>query len=219
MDHTAHDTGHSERVIGYINRIVDLMEERGETFSRSEIRLLYMASWLHDIGNLKKGNRSNHARESCKMIERLGTKYLHLDHLEDPLLFVVRAHQSSYEITKVPETPQRFENDVIRLRLIASVFRLADSCDMGSSRAHQLVYFVLKEDVRESAKKHWVANSAIISVDLDPKRKAIVVTVSSRRKTSFLTGQFEEDFAMIRPYLGQSFPLKTVIIDKAVKYR
>ncbi len=54
MNLTLHDAKHSERVIENVNRLMDIMEDAN--LNETEIEILYIAAWYHDIGLLKAHN-------------------------------------------------------------------------------------------------------------------------------------------------------------------
>ena len=209
-NHTAHDVNHSEHVIEFLNRLVDIANMH-EELSQTEIRLLYLAAWLHDIGNLRKCGRRNHSRESCRMIEELDERYLKLGSMREPLKFIIKYHQSHLNLSEVPRKESRISGDRIRLRLLCAIFRLADACHMGPDRASEVVYSLLKTDKEfAKGKKYWDGNRAIASVDFDLGQSAIVIHVFSKRNSRFIVKDFKEEFDRVGKYLRDYIPIDRI---------
>lgn len=221
-DYTAHDIHHSERVIEYVNLIIDVMEKNGATFSEYEMKLLYVSGWLHDIGNLKKGARNNHAEESCRMLKKLRSHGTVSRYLLHALEFIIGYHQSNMDLSRIPDAPVYIERDKVRLRLLAAIFRLADNCDMGFERADPMAYLLLKEDFNRTAQKHWEANHSIQSVQMDARNHRIIITIAPQRgsakKAAFLIKKFKKEFKIIKPFLGAKFTIDNVEDVRAPRY-
>ena len=213
-DLTAHGIGHSVAVIKNLNQLIDIMIGGGFELSQTEIRLLYCAAWLHDIGNLTCKDKKVHALESCKLLERLETKYAFLGDLQTPLEFIVKYHSSKYDLSEVPEKPMHYQGEQIRLQLLCPLFRLADACHIGEDRAYRLVYFLLEGQLETESQDHWKANSSVLSVEFDIKGRRIVIYVSNAQLTKLLTDKLIQDFESVRPYLSNYFPFERVEISE-----
>lgn len=218
-NHTAHDIGHSRRTIECLNKLIDLAKVNGVNLTQKEILIMLIAAWLHDIGNLSASKRTNHADESWRMISILSKRDLRLGALMKPLEFVVRYHQSSRDIGEVPDREFRIDGEKVRLRLICSMFRIADDCDMGEERASDIAYLLLSPQFSDLEKKHWRANKAVQSVDFDVEKEAVVITVASKRTASFLTKDFRKKFARIEPYIRGMLPIRKVVVREVPRSR
>lgn len=212
--HTAHGINHSVEVIRYIDAMIDLMDPK---LTQTEVELLYLAGWLHDIGNLR--DRANHAAVSCDMIDRLNNKYLNLGRLKKPLKFVVQYHQSKYDLSEVPKRPYHIGRDSVRLPLLCAMFRLADACHMGEDRAFNVLFYLIQEDLEGESQAHWIANNAITAVDFDKGARSVIVYVSNKRAASILTGSFVKDFECIQPFIDGFLPLDKVEIKQEPRFK
>jgi hypothetical protein len=217
INHTAHDVGHSVRVIEYINKLVVLIRHKGVKLSQAEVLALLIAAWLHDIGNLSKGDRSCHSDESCRMITKLSTTYLRLGAYGRPVNYVVRYHQAHLDIGAIPNEEYMINGERVRLRLVCSIFRIADDCDMGEERANDVVYLLIKDQLSDLDKKHWRSNKAILSVDFDAEKEVIQITVSSKRNANFMVNDFRRKFKRVKPYIGDFIPLRDVVVKEIPK--
>ena len=213
-ERTAHDINHSERVIYFTNKIIDVVRGEGCVFSRHEVLLLYIAGWLHDIGYLSGLNEDDHARESCRMIEALSSQNrLPLGDLEPLLRYIVRYHQSSSDLEEVPER-YSIDNDVVRLRLVSAIFRLADACHMGEDRANDIVYILISNQFTPTAILHWKANRNILSVDFDIEKRAITISVDNKSEADYLIESLREELNSVLPFIGDVFPCSEIIVSE-----
>jgi hypothetical protein len=216
--YTAHDINHCIRVIEYTNKIIEILDLNGASLSQTETRLLYLAGWLHDIGNLRcqDDSRERHSEESCKMlrdmIERdrllIGSKGMGR-FLEKIILY----HQSRFDLSDLEDEEFRMNNDRVRVRLLCAVLRLADACHMGEDRASGLVYALIEDQLGPEAKAHWRANRAIMSVDFQPQKKSVTITVMSKKATEVLVRAFKKEFNSVVKYLGDYFPIVRVHVQ------
>jgi len=216
-NHTAHDISHSVRVIEYIDKLIHIAGRKGIKLSQVEILVLYVAAWLHDIGNLSKKKRPIHSDESCRMISKLSKGYLRLGVLSKPVELAVRYHQSDHDIGEIPDDEYMIKGEKVRPRLVCSILRIADDCDMGEERANDVVYLLIEDQLNELEKKHWLGNKAILSVDFDANAEAIVVTVTSGKKARFIVDDFKMKFEKVKPYIGIYLPLGEVIVREVPK--
>lgn len=215
--HTAHDINHCVRVIENINRIVQIMNSNGASFSRAELRLLYISAWLHDIGNLRIDRRDDHARESCRMLRALLERNNFLDGAEwmqNCLESIILYHQSKNDLSRLVAEDYKVEGDRIRPRLLCAVFRLADACHMGPDRADGLVYFLIGDEFLEDAEDHWKANRAILSVDFELSERQIVITTSHAIEANILIEHFKREFDSVAGYLKEYIGVEGVQIHE-----
>lgn len=212
-DHTGHGIEHSKQVLYYINELIDALRRNEHSLNRTEVKLLYIAGWLHDIGNISMGARDRgHSVESCRFIRQLcdtrrfdiGNLYL----LVDP---IVRYHSSSFDISEIDDSRYSYDGSPIRMKLLCSIFRLADACDMGERRAYDLVYFLIRDEfASEGSEKHWEANAAVISVIFDDDPSEIKVYVTTARAAELALVRFIREFNSVEPHLKPFLPYRSV---------
>ena len=216
-NHPAHGPDHSIRVIEYINSIADILKSRGLALNQTEIKLLYISGWLHDLGNFY--DREQHSIESCKILTTLKDSF-QFGNLQQFLEYIIKYHPSDFDLAEVPTTPIDFDGDKIRLPLLCALFRLADACHMGEDRAMRVVLKLLSVEPEWSSGKadaFWKGNEAILSVDLSAKEKKIIILVSDRRAAKIMTDKFSEEFESVRGIIQDYLPFKEVEIREIPK--
>lgn len=213
-NHTAHGWFHSKAVLNIINELIDLMDKKP---SQCEIRLLYIAAWLHDIGNLR--SRKHHSEMSCQMIDKLDDHYIQLGLMKTPLKFVVKYHQSKFDLSKVPDEPYCSYPEPIRLPFLCALFRLADGCHMGEDRAYRVIYYLIGDRFNDVSREHWEANNLVTAVYFDKNERKIVIIVEKVMATKILTTPFIKEFQTIKPYLENIIPLDGVEIIKQPRFK
>ncbi len=169
---TDHGYEHSKRIIGYLNDVIDIYQESGGELNEKEIFILYASAWIHDIGNLE--DRESHAEKSCEMWDTLKRQnYLFdLDNpVESGLKTVVKRHRSEEELDDIPERTHSC-GDEIKVQLLATLFRIADSCDIDNRRAPEVVYDILQEELDEEI---WKGHMNIESVLVREGGKILVI--------------------------------------------
>jgi hypothetical protein len=214
-DHTGHGVDHSIAVLGYVNEFIDLLKSIGNPLNATEIKLLYISSWLHDIGNITRGSRTKgHSIESCRLLVKLkdtnryniGNLYL----LLDP---IIRFHSSSFDISTIDDSKYSFEGEKVRMKLLCSIFRLSDTCDISERRANNLVYSLIGDEFEEEvSKEHWKSNAAVMSVILDLPSKEIQIYVTNAKDAKLATDHLGEEFASVLPYISPYLPFQKVVI-------
>jgi superkiller protein 3 len=82
---------------------------------------------------------------------------LPLDQWQLPnVLDICRAHRSKVNIDEIPKSrPFEDGSGDIRIRLLASVLRIADACDVHCSRSPETVFEIHKEFIPRVSKEHW----------------------------------------------------------------
>jgi hypothetical protein len=222
-DFTSHGIDHSKSVIVNINNIIDILNSNKQNPTQTEIKLLYMAAWLHDIGNLKENCRGKHSLVSCDLIDKLN-KEIGLKNYLEPLKIIVKFHSSGYKkngkkcdlnLSKVPNESFKISGDIIRLPMICAIFRLADACDIGEKRAYDVVYSLIKDELDPTSKKHWESNNAIVDISFEPKNRCIKISVKKpqKRKALFIINQLKTELESVLNYLGDTFPCREIKID------
>lgn len=214
-DHTGHGIEHSKQVLYYVNELVDALGRNGHPLNRTEIKLLYIAGWLHDIGNVSIGAREKgHSVESCRFIRQLcDTKRFDIGNLYLLLDPIVRYHSSSFDIAEIDDRRYSYDGSPIRMKLLCSIFRLADACDMGERRAYDLVYSLIGDEfASKESKKHWESNAAVISVVFDDSSSEIKVFVTSAGAAELAIERFIKEFESVEPFIKSFLPFSRVSV-------
>ncbi|NLZ30887.1 MAG: HD domain-containing protein [Methanomicrobiales archaeon] len=131
--------------------------------TEDEKYLLYLAAWLHDIGCIS--DREHHNIASFQiLLQDEGTcnsiNYVNPSALMQ-LKYVINSHSSSYNIDSVPETMNG-----VRLKLICSIFRLLDACEICCTKCPKAVFKVIAPTLKDdpAAYSYWDGHMRIQSV-------------------------------------------------------
>jgi exopolyphosphatase/pppGpp-phosphohydrolase len=179
---TNHEKSHSQKVLKYINEIIDMCDLSGINLNEAEKSILRCACWLHDLGCIY--DRKNHAKESVKIIEILCEKgHIDLKAIKNEVEKVVLTHSTKglsklkdiEEEKKIEGYPNR-----IRLRLLCVLFKLADECDIDRLRAPEAVYDILENKMPEYSKHWWKGHENVASVKFSIENKKILIIMSSK---------------------------------------
>lgn len=122
--------------------MIAIMWNNGQQLIRTEIKLLYLAAWPHDIGNIKSEGREDHATEPCAIPDRIEERCINLGRLKDAPKQVIEFHQSRHRLEDVPKGELEIDGDMARLPLLCPMFRLADERHMGEDRAFRQLYHI-----------------------------------------------------------------------------
>jgi exopolyphosphatase/pppGpp-phosphohydrolase len=213
-DYTVHGPAHSENVEKLLVEIISRCNRRRGACRISQLGryILICAAWLHDIGNIVA--RDAHNRTTCEIIDRLAPSHiegLHPNYIE-LVKWVCLAHSRDCQIRSVP--PQTaFRSETVRLRFLASVFRIADAADMDSRRAPAGVYEVLRSRLPRKSDRIWRSYQAVRDVSFLQSGSSIIVTVKDKRKASSAVKEFMTEFDEVRDILeSHDFPYNEVIV-------
>lgn len=218
-NYTGHGIEHSQSVARCVNRYIDALIVNKYPLNETEIRLLYMASWLHDIGNIRVGGRVDHARTSCDMLKKLAeTDRIRLGNLLHLLIPIVLYHSSSQNISLLDDRGHGYEGDPMRMKLLCALFRLADASDMGEKRAYRLVYSLVEDELDEESKQHWRSNNAVISVEPDPASRCVRIVVTDAEMAKTMTEHFKAEFEAVRPILINYLQMDEVVVEEIPSY-
>ncbi|WP_147654241.1 HD domain-containing protein [Methanomassiliicoccus luminyensis] len=217
-DLTGHGIVHSTSIISYLNLFISILKAEGLELSRTEVRLLYSAAWLHDIGYLTCSERSEHSRESCRLLQIIEENYSLLGDLKNSMMYLVKYHQSRYDLSEVPKNAVHIHGDQVRLQFLCALFRLADACHIGEDRANRLVYYLIEGEINPESKPHWIGNSSVLSVDFIVEDAKILITVTNENDAKVLTDGFIKDFQKLMPFLAPAFPFYSVEIQSETPF-
>jgi len=180
---TDHGIGHTNRII---EKIELLISSYGIQLNRYESFIILSSTWLHDIGMFLGGLpdenpiliRDVHAERSVEQIQLLMD--LGLLQLEEENLIIkdiVRAHSHSFEINDLTENERIFGND-IRVKFLAAILRLADSCDCDRRRTPISVYKLYFQYIPKISIEHWTRLFSITDINFDRLRSSIVMHIN-----------------------------------------
>lgn len=219
-DFCDHGRDHSIGIIKILNEMIEICKESEIELSQLEIKLLYVASWLHDIGCIVE--RKNHSIASCRILSE-NKQHFSLNDLLIPLNWIIKYHSSSIykdneeillQIKDVPETMDIMD-EKIKLQLLSAIFRLADACDITKRRAPPIVFNLIKNQMDEESKKFWIGHQHILSIRFDKNLKAIKVTVRDVEESRIIVEKLAEELESVESVLASyNFPCLVVEIEE-----
>jgi len=203
LDHyTKHDIDHSNRIIRYIDKI---LECGNCTLNEDERFILLAAAYLHDIGmqfptyaDLPRKNKDEYTREEKEMVREkhheISAKVI-LESVKpnskislgleecreiypDLIATVSKYHRKlpldSEELQDMPvETGKK-----VRLRLLAALLRLADALDQTRDRVN--MESLRRWDIPPESKIHWYTHYYVQSVDIENGRINVCLTLPEK---------------------------------------
>jgi hypothetical protein len=157
---TPHFSLHSENVEGHLNWLIP--DEIKLKMSDNEIFFLLVAAWLHDWGMIAQPSEDSdqvRAQHHIRTEKNFETQYQLLNLSIDEARIIGRIcrghrkddlHSTDYKDLIIGI------NNLIRVRFLASLLRLADECDVTENRTPQIIYYNLKPEgiSDEEFKKH-----------------------------------------------------------------
>jgi hypothetical protein len=217
-DYTDHGLRHSNNILAHLSRFRTNLGVLFPTFSftEEELFLLCLATYLHDIGCIV--DRKGHNNESGKLLTDHPTFCFLSDWIGADLLpclnLIVRAHSSSFDLSKISREPL---HEKVRLRLMCAIFRLLDGCEISAARVSKTLYEILtsKKKIKKKGRKFWDAHLSIY--DLYFKGNDIIVECQDLAKAKFLTDHLVEDLVQINKVFSEenfpSFSVKIVTLN------
>ena len=206
---TDHGVRHSERIEQIIrNLLIPICNKSVDTeLNEYECFCLIASCWLHDLGCII--SRENHGIRSAQIVnEHLSHLFRGIDNLEPYILKIISTHTDSDEDKKngtmslsnlIDEVeietigPDIIDKTKIKVKLIASLFRLADACDICMDRAPSLVYKLIEEDLPEPSKKIWRAHLEITKISINSQKKAFYIIVDNASIGKPVIDKFKKD--------------------------
>jgi hypothetical protein len=212
-DYTDHGITHNEDLLRILDNFIENFPEY--ELSDEELFIIYASIWLHDVGCLicTQEDKAKHSLKSAELLDSDFFKPIHsivsLD-LITCIKYVILSHQHSYPFEKIPEKPI---HPKIRLKLICSLFRLIDACDISAARVNQTLYNVLSEKklIDEENKKWWDAHRDIVSVVFE--KNNLVIYIEKENLTHLLIDHLEDDLKPINKVLKE-YGYDTLQINK-----
>ncbi len=184
---TLHDTGHAIRVIENINLIVDCLRFSDFKLSPTEMEILYISGWFHDIGMLISSHK-DHVKCSVELLKNHLPMMQISEEMRDAVCSVILSHGKGIDDMPVVCTVGDIQ---VRLRNLCSILCIADLCDYNDRRAPKIVYDILEKRLNEEEKGHWLANIGT-SIEIKVKEKQIVVNTNPSIDCSVVTTVFEK---------------------------
>ncbi len=187
----SHGKIHSQNIIRNINELVRIP---GFVINEKEAYILYLAAWLHDIGYLHPKTitcRSIHPKMSCQMIRSDNTisGFIHPDEM-NCLMDIILFHDTTSDLKRIID-----ENPEIRTSLLAAIFRIADSIDVGVDRCPSEVFVLIEDSLDNQSKVHWYAHHNISGVAI--KHPDVMIAVKDPNDFLFndrIMRHVEKDF-------------------------
>lgn len=192
QDYPSHGIDHTFNIMKHLNNFVPKWEI---DLNQEEILLLYLASYLHDIGCIK--SRINHHKFSAEIFlgsqnlcESLGDKYIRC------LRYLIISHSSKYRgLNLIP-----IYDENIRLKLICSIFRLMDACEICYSKCPKDIYDIIEDTLNSISKSYWIGHMNIIDLTFD--KPQIQITVNEKEKCRDIINHLRNEVRSIkRPFV------------------
>lgn len=207
--YTDHGMLHSVNVLRYLR---DLIRTYPFNFTEEEKFLLALSSILHDLGCLTGKNLHN--EKTVRILRK--TQFELLRYNLDPVLVrsleeIILAHSSDFNLNSVSDDPI----EEIRLKIICSLFRLADACDISSLRVKRILLEILEEEglLEEEHIKYWKSHLAIENITI--KGTNIRKYVYDSDKAELYLSHFDNDLEKINKILREKgLPMFTQEIIK-----
>lgn len=185
-DYSSHGLDHSMNIIKNINAFILSWKIK---LSQDEALLLYLAAWIHDIGCIK--DRDNHHEISAQLMLNDNAVYETLGGKNALCLkYLILAHRTRYSIEDVPN-----DYEGVRLRMICSIFRLMDACEICYMKCPKAVYDVIETTLNDKSKGIWNAHMNI--KDLTFKMPEIQILVNDINKCQFIIDDLNKEIITI----------------------
>lgn len=217
--YTLHTQEHSQKVEQKLQRIIELCNNSpNKKCHITEISefILYCSAWLHDIGCIV--SRKNHGKESETIIHENKDILQGIDGYENLIGMICRSHtydrkKEEDPVTKLSKKIIAENGDFIFPRYLASIFRLADACDLDRRKAPVLVYRLLSHNMSEKSKRYWKAHNNVYSCGFD--KDGILITYFQKSDNdNFIFNELKEQFEEVKEILFEyDFPIKRIVYD------
>lgn len=179
-----HGVEHSLRIL----RILDRLTEKVD-LKPFEIFPLLCSVWLHDVGmfvvreageSYETTRSAHHLRSVAFIKTETEAGRLPLDQWQLPnVLDICRAHRSKINIDVIPKSrPFEAGSGDIRIRLLTSLLRVADACDVHCSRAPETVFEIHKEFIPRVSREHWRKHFRIANVRFNWDKSCIDIPIN-----------------------------------------
>jgi len=185
----SHGICHSKAIIRYINQFI---RTSGSDLNPGEIFILCLAAWLHDLGYLNPMSIQDRKKHSEFSVEIIRSDPVILDLIKEEELFIlsiiIRLHDTHANLSGID-----YEKGD-RTPLLAALFRLADSLDLGSDRCPGYVYNQIRDFLDERSRQHWRAHNNIHECTIDyPYIRIFVSDIQDRDFKRTIIPHLEDD--------------------------
>ncbi len=195
----SHGLDHSINII----KLTDcFIENWGISVTEDEKYLLYLAAWLHDIGCIS--DREHHNEVSFKILARDEGACNSINYVNPSALvqlkYIINSHSSSYNIDDVPETING-----VRLKLICSVFRLLDACEICCTKCPRAVFEEIAPTLEDDliARSYWDGHMRIQSVVYkDPD--IFILTRDPNQNSENIIDRLRKEIDSIKPIFQEN---------------
>ena len=175
--YTLHGLDHSIYVIKILEKLIDGLNPK-DNLNETEIFYLLSAAFLHDVGmqckyqddgeraakiSKSKGKpysvqdliRDEHHTRSGRYIKD-NFKSLKLDHFEAECIRLISEGHRQIELDSKEYDDQLIGLESVRVRLLSALLRLADELDIAYTRAPEILFDILKEDMPDYSHLQWL---------------------------------------------------------------
>jgi len=203
---TLHDANHCRHVERMVKAIlVKAMERTNMELSPLERFLLFSAVWVHDVGMddkiaeeyfktmmgeaLLDRKREEHHYISAwyllKYYEEIFSKptkildklHYDLERYVRSIAVIIRYHRKIESLDTCPKTDY-IKGEIIRLRLLSAILRLADTLHIDSTRVDPNLYAMVQIAAFDrAARLHWLKSFFVSNVHINPETQTISVTL------------------------------------------
>lgn len=215
-EHTDHGVLHSINVLGYVNQLVRQYPVPNG-FTEEEKYIMALAAILHDIGCI--AGRENHNERTVRILSKPQFEFIR--YLLGPVLYralecVIISHSKQFDLNHIPDDP----SPEIRLKIISSIFRIADVCDINALRIKKLLLDVLLEEKLLEPKSEEIWRSHLEIENIIIKENKIIPKIYSKELANSCLIDIKKDIDSVNPvlsYLGLPiFLLKPEIVEKSI---
>ena len=216
-EYTDHGVGHSERVEKLIYQIVSKCNstpDRKFNLNDTEELLLYLASWLHDIGCII--DREGHAARSAEIIGQYFHDIPCIEAYLPALEKIVFCHSNDQDeddrISALSDEPMKIYGEQVRIKYISAVFRLLDACDIDMDRCPGMVLKILEPHMSELSRKFWQGHRDIIpNPDFNMENGTIDIYVRNIETTDIIIKDLERNLDSVKDVLVEyEFPFTKI---------
>ncbi len=233
--YTFHGPEHVKTIGTNLLRLVPahLMGIDAQPIGSYELLILMGAAYTHDLGMLEPEDRKTHNVISAQKIYNFDSGASRIDGVDDQIAYRIgslcRAHRDHKEENLRVDTLSSVADGylsgrLIRMQLLACLFRLADELDSGYERAPEDVE--LSMPLSPESQTHWVTHQLVDSVTIDSARWEITIHPSQRARldaslmklVEARRAKIEEELTKMQQYLEKTpFAYKTLQIDGAAR--
>lgn len=190
--HTDHSQKHINQILNLyekilINNIQFLNPEEqyhttDEVFNFYEVYLLLCSTILHDIGNIR--DRFDHESKIREVMSRLPL-FIIDDDMKKYAIDIAKSHRGEGAISSNLPVDADYKGQVLNLRLIAAILRLADELEEGETRISSNLYEVNKDKMDDYSRLCWDVSICIKRITPIPENKIIEINCKLNKEELF----------------------------------